>query len=204
MRKWSIVLPGAASAMLLAACAAPTAPAPSGQTGDGGTGQPKSGGALTVRVANDPFDWDLSYVGKSIPNGEGQAFIYNSMLGFKSGPDVKYDELILEPELAEKWTVSPDGKTFTFNLRQGVKFADKAPVNGRALTAADAKWSFEYWSRTGEFKDKKLPSAQFAWMYDGVQSITAPNPSTVVVTFEEPYAPFLNYAASDFNPVVPR
>ncbi|MSQ10563.1 MAG: ABC transporter substrate-binding protein [Dehalococcoidia bacterium] len=203
MHKWSILLPGAASALLFAACAAPTAPAPTGQTGDS-NGQPKSGGAMTVRIANDPFDWDLSYVGKSIPNGDGQAFIYSSLLGFKSGPDVRYDELILAPELAEKWTVSPDGKTFTFNLRPGVKFADKAPVNGRALTSTDVKWSYEYWSRTGEFKDKRLPTAQFAWMFDGVQSVEAPNATTVVVRFEEPYAPFLNYAASDFNPVVPR
>lgn len=42
------------------------------------------------------------------------------------------------PALAESWTVSDDGTTFTFVLREGVKFS-----NGRDLTPEDVKWSFE-------------------------------------------------------------
>jgi ABC-type transport system substrate-binding protein len=42
------------------------------------------------------------------------------------------------PCLAEKWDVSADGKTYTFHLRPNAKFH-----NGRAMTAADVKWSFE-------------------------------------------------------------
>lgn len=44
----------------------------------------------------------------------------------------------LQPALAEKWDVSPDGKTYTFHLRSGVKFH-----NGREMTASDVKYSWE-------------------------------------------------------------
>ena len=160
-----------------------------------GEGKPKHGGVLNVRVNNDPFDWDLSYVGKSTPNGYGQVMGYNSLLGFEFGPDVKYEELILRPELAERWEVSPDAKAFTFYLRRGVKFANMPPVNGRELTSKDVKWSYEYWSRTGEFKDKKLPQGQLESFFEGLEAIETPDDYTVVVRFKEPFAPFLNYAA---------
>ena len=192
-----LLLPGL---LLAAACSAPSA-SPSGGAASGST-DPKPGGSLALRITGDPFDWDLSYVGKSIPNGDSQPFIYNSLLGYKTGPGLKHAELVLRPELAETWAVSPDGSTFTFNLRKGVKFAPKEPVNGRELTAADVKWSYEYWSRSGQFKDKKLPTGQFGWMYEGLKAVDTPDDHTVVVRFSEPFAPFLNYAASDYNPVV--
>lgn len=44
----------------------------------------------------------------------------------------------VEPRLAEKWEISPDGATYTFTLRSGVKFH-----NGKDLTSADVKWSIE-------------------------------------------------------------
>lgn len=169
----------------------------------GGT-SPKAGGTINLQVPIDPFDWDLSYVGKSSPNGNGQAFAYESLLGFKTGPDIKNTDLIMRPELAEKWEVSADAKTYTFHLRPGLKFANLPPVNGRDLTSADVKFSFEYWSRTGAIKDKKLPQGQFDYMFEGMESLETPDARTVVVKFKDSFVPFLNYAASDYNPVVAR
>src|SRR5205823_13604439 len=150
---WPLIL---TAAVLTLACAAPTPGAPASSSADG----PKYGGVLKERITTDPFDWDLSYVGKSIPNGDGMSFAYNSLLGYKYGPDVAFNDLSLRPELAESWQVSPDAETFTFNLKKGVRFAELAPVNGRELTSADVKFSYEYWSRTGDYK--ALPPAQFA------------------------------------------
>ncbi len=204
MRRATFLVLVAALAVSAMACSAPVSPAAPAGGGQPAAGQPKLGGALNLRILGDPFDWDLSYVGKSEPNGGGMAYVYNSLLGFKTGPDLKFADLILRPELAETWDTSADGKTFTFHLRKGVKFADKAPINGRDLTAADVKWSYEYWSRSGALKDKKLPTGQFAWMFEGLAGVDAPDASTVMVRFTDPFAPFLSFAASDFNPVVPH
>jgi peptide/nickel transport system substrate-binding protein len=168
-----------------------------------GTGQPKQGGKVALNVGTDPFDWDLSYVGKSIPNGNGQALAYESLLGFKYGANVKYGDLQVVPELAQKWE-DPDAQTFTFHLRPGVKFANLPPVNGRELTSADVKWTYEYWSRTGSMAGKNLPQAQFAWFFEGMDSIQTPDAQTVVIRFKEPFAPFLSYAAAEYNPIVPH
>lgn len=165
-------------------------------------GQPKSGGVLKTRVTNDPFDWDITYVGRSNPNSEGLALAYNSLLGYKYGPDVAFDVSVLQPELAERWEVSPDAKRFTFYLKKGVRFADLAPVSGRELTSADVKWTYEYGSRSGDFK--KLPTAQFETFFEGLDRIETPDPYTVAIHFKDPFVPFLNYAASDFNPIIPR
>ena len=100
--------------------------------------------------------------------------------------------------------MSADAKTYTFHLRKGVQFANLPPVSGRALTAADVVWSFDYWSRTGQFKDAKLQPSFLAPRFEGVEKIEAPDPSTVVVRFKDPFVPFLTYAALDWLPVVPH
>ena len=94
-------------------------------------------------------------------------------MGLERGPNIPYSQLKVEPELADKYE-SPDAQTWTFHLRPGVAFANLPPVNGRALTSEDVKWSFEYASRTGQFASKKLPQAQFDWYFEGLQSVQTP------------------------------
>jgi peptide/nickel transport system substrate-binding protein len=184
-----------------AACNAPQAPAPS--TGGDEAGKPKYGGVLNARVPTDFYDFDVSYTGKGT-NSRAQGLAHSSLLAFETGPGVGYAEYKLKPGLAESWQVSPDGTTLTYNLRKGLKFADLPPVNGRALTAEDVKWTYEYGSRTGTVKDKKLPTGQFDWMFEGLQEITTAGPQTVTVRFKEPFAPFLNYSGHILNPILAR
>lgn len=182
--------------MALACTAAqPAAQAP------GADDQPRYGGTFNVSTTTDPFDFDFSYTGSN----SGAVYVreaYMTLLRLKTGPDIGFSEVNIEPLLAERWEVTSDAKTSTFHLRKGVKYADLPPVNGREITAADVKFSFEYTSRTGEFA--KLSASTFAYMFEGLESIQTPDPYTVVVKFKEGFAPFLSYAASSDNPIMPR
>jgi peptide/nickel transport system substrate-binding protein len=77
------------------------------------------------------------------------------------------------PELATQWTRSPDGLTWTFKLRDDVKWSD-----GKPLTSADVKYTFE---RT---RDEEW--ANFSPFTEGFTKVTAPDKTTVVVTTKEP------------------
>ena len=67
-----------------------------------------------------------------------------------------------------------------------MKFHNKPPVNGREVTAADAKYSLERFMAKSAFKTRLEP----------VQSIEATDRHTLKITLKEPYAPFLNHLAS--------
>lgn len=62
----------------------------------------------------------------------------------------KNDKFEPVPDLAESFEAAPDYKTFTFRLRQGIKFH-----NGRALSASDVKYTFETMMAKGFASDKK-------------------------------------------------
>lgn len=93
------------------------------------------------------------------------------------------------PMLAESVQVSPDGKTYTFKLRPGVKFH-----NGATLGSADVLWS---WNRWMDPNTKWLCAADF----DGsrglkVESVAAPDAATVVFKLSQPSALFLSNMAA--------
>src|SRR5438105_4156330 len=96
------------------ACARPAA-SPAAVTEDAG---PKYGGTFTKPVRSDPFDWDITYQGTTVPNDVSMGLGYNSLLNIKPGG--AFAELSLIPALAESWDVSPDAKSFTYRLRHGV------------------------------------------------------------------------------------
>ncbi len=189
-------------AALMAACGTTQPLAPAANSGTAAD-TPKMGGVLNT-VGEDFTDFDLVYQGKTIENARDHGLVYERLLAFKKGPGVDFVSQILEPQLAERWEVSADARTFTYYLRKGVKYANIAPVNGRELTSADVKWSLEYYSRSGEFADKKYPVSQMAAQYEGLDGIDTPDSYTVRVRFKEPFAPFLNYSASQWMPIVAK
>lgn len=87
-------------------------------------------------------------------------------------------ELGISPMLAESWETSEDGLTWTFKIREGVKFH-----NGKACTAQEVVRNFE---------DIIDPEQSFlAPDFASVESVEAPDDTTVVFTLKETFAPFL-------------
>jgi peptide/nickel transport system substrate-binding protein len=133
--------------------------------------------------------------------GRIMAWTNDSLLAYKSGSDVPYEQTTITPALAARWE-QPDAQSFTMHLQPNVGFASMPPVNGRKLTSEDVKFSYEYLARSGQFKDSKLPPSSAAPMLTGLDSIETPDPATVTIRFSQPYAPFLSYAASQWLPIV--
>lgn len=186
-------------AVFALACGPASAPVPSPPDAP-----PKSGGVLTSREQTNYNNLDPTIgLRGEITHVTNRA--YGGLLRFKNGPGVDYETLVIEPALAERWEASPDARSYSFHLRKGVRFAPIAPVNGREVTAADWKWSFEFIARVGPWKDVKFASAnQIAFKLEGVETIDAPDPSTLKVSFKDGFAPFLSYAATNELTVLPR
>jgi peptide/nickel transport system substrate-binding protein len=94
------------------------------------------------------------------------------------------EDTSIGPMLAESWAVSNEGKTYTFRLRQGVKFH-----NGATMTAEDVIWSLKRWLD---------PATQWRCLSEfgpsgiaRIEKIEAPDPQTVAVTLDQPTALFL-------------
>jgi peptide/nickel transport system substrate-binding protein len=161
--------------------------------------KPKTGGDFTWAQQIDPFDYDPT--GKVLQNGPWIELGYNSLLAIKHGAGVGYTDLVSEPSLAEKWE-TPDAQTFTFHVHQGAKWQNLPPVNGRPVTADDVRFSMEYQSRTGAFKDSKIPTSINVSMYEGLDSVQTPDASTAVVKFKQPFVPFLQHMSLERNAIL--
>jgi peptide/nickel transport system substrate-binding protein len=100
-----------------------------------------------------------------------------------------YDDQYLStaPGLAESWTTSEDGLTWTFKIRQGVKWSD-----GEPLTAKDIAFSYTY--------QQDLELTAFLSSLDGIKSAEAPDDTTLVITCDRPKADIL----SMWVPVIPE
>ncbi|HTL11477.1 MAG TPA: peptide-binding protein [Bdellovibrionota bacterium] len=96
-----------------------------------------------------------------------------------------------EPQLAEKWTVSKDGKVFTFTIRKGVKWHD-----GQPLTVQDVKFSFDV-----IFNDK-YHTAHLRPYYEGLEKCEIVDDHTVKFTAKTKY--FRNFDSAAELTVVPK
>ncbi|HEY2689504.1 MAG TPA: ABC transporter substrate-binding protein [Streptosporangiaceae bacterium] len=96
----------------------------------------------------------------------------------------------VKPLLATSYTMSSDKKTYTFQLRKGVKFS-----NGKTMTSADVKFSI----------DQNRKAAQgWAYLDSAIKSVDAPSPDTVVINLKFPWAPLLADLSIFANGIVPN
>ncbi len=155
--------------------------------------QPKAGGILKVAASWDvgPMDPTISAAGGTIivPN-----MVYNRLIGIVRGPKADPFKMELQPELAQSWERSPDGLTYTFNIRPGIKWQNLPPLNGREFVAADAMYALQRYSKEGAHRA----------YYVNVDSFEAPDSSTLRIKMKRPVVDFLNPLGSDKQPVFPR
>jgi peptide/nickel transport system substrate-binding protein len=109
--------------------------------------------------------------------------IYDGLVRFKDGT------LEVEPALAESWTVSEDGKTYSFNLRKDVKFHD-----GSAFNAEAVKFNFDRMLKedhpfydTGPFP--------LSFNFSSIEAVNVIDDSAVEFKLKEAFAPFLSNLA---------
>ncbi|MSQ32079.1 MAG: ABC transporter substrate-binding protein [Dehalococcoidia bacterium] len=109
-------------------------------------------------------------------------FAADKLVGREPNPDDILSKLA--PGLAESWSISDDLKRYTFKIRKGVKWHNIAPVNGRELTVDDVVYTIN------RYKEK---DSVYVSTYSNIESVTAPDSSTVVLNLKEPSA----WAAND-------
>jgi len=138
----------------------------------GAADAPKRGGTLTLAVRRD-------------------LVIMNPLVGTRSTEqairDLMYDSLLaldlkgnVQPNLAERWEISRDGRVYTFHLRRGVKFHD-----GREMSAEDVKFSMDY---TMNPKNGAYGSSKLAM----VEKVEIVDRASLRVTMKKPSPAFLS------------
>src|SRR5918992_4078266 len=145
--------------------------------------EPQRGGILKVSLSGDPPSLDMHQEQTfmvTIP----MSTVYNTLIMFDPHD---YPKII--GDLAQAWTVSDDGMTWTFTLHRGVKFHD-----GSELTAADVKAS---WDKI-VFPPEGVVSPRKS-LYQMVKSIAAPERYTVIFRLHYPAASFLSMLAHPAN-----
>jgi len=171
VRPWSalfIVL-----ALIAGACGgtpasiSPSSGSSSGPSADAGS--PKAGGSIVAAIEGEPGSMDPAF---------SYDFVSGLAVSSVTEPLLKFceNDQQLCPNLAESYTVSDDGKTYTLKIRQGVKFHD-----GSTMTVDDVLFSLN------RVRDPDVGS-YVGWMLAKVADVVAPDANTVVITLSEPDA----------------
>ena len=164
IRSLSLVAIAGAATLSFAACSAPAATSAASTITVAETTAPTTLDPQGSGMFADRFAWQLSYECLLTTTADGT----------------------IQPALATKWEKSPDGLTYTFTLRDGVKFH-----NGAGFTSDDVVYTFE--------RLRKSPDGIDTELFPTWKDVKAIDPSTVAFTLSKPDAGFVNNMA---NPLV--
>lgn len=166
----------------------------------GGPGAPRAEtdrNVLHLYLESDPASLDPIQA-VDVYRGRMVAYLFDGL--------VQYRDDRLQPNLAQRWETSDDGRTYTFHLRDDVTFH-----NGRRLVADDVRYSFERALRpasrsplTWVFDFIEGAAEMSAGEADRLRGLEVVGPGTVRITLTQPYAPFLSLMAMPAAHIVPR
>jgi peptide/nickel transport system substrate-binding protein/oligopeptide transport system substrate-binding protein len=164
----------------------------------GGGGGTERRTLVDSRDNYDPRSLDPA-LSTDVPTGRAVGYLFDGLTRFN--PDAR-----VIPALATSWETSPDGVTYTFHLRRGVTFSDGTPFVARQVLASwqrvlDPKvrggrgWPLYPILGAREFADGKAT---------GIQGLSAPDDSTLVVVLKEPFAIFPKLLAMPVAAIAPE
>jgi oligopeptide transport system substrate-binding protein len=164
----------------------------------GGDASPDRHTLVDSRDRDDPRSLDPA-LSTDVPTGRAVAYVFDGLVRFT--PEAR-----VEPALADRWDVSPDGMTYTFHLRRGVTFHDGTPFVARHVvssftraldpkTRAGRTWALTPVAGAEAFAAGQAPT---------VSGLAAPDDSTVVIRLVEPLATFPKLLAMPVASIVPE
>ncbi len=134
-----------------------------------------------------------------VPTGRVVSYLFDGLTRFT--PDAQ-----VVPGLARSWEISPDGLTYTFHLRNGVKFHD-----GRPFAAKNVIATFQRVLDPATKGGRTLPLHPIRGAEDyaagkatTIAGLSSPNDSTVIITLKEPLAIFPKFLAMPVASIVPE
>ena len=155
---------------------------------------------LVVCTEASPEGFDIVQYTTAVTADASAEALFNRLVDFKPGTTD------IQPALAERWEVSADGLTYTFHLRQGVKFHTTdyfTPT--RDFNADDVLWSLNRqldpnhpWHAKTSVGYPYFESMAFRQL---LKSVTKTDEHTVVITLNRPEAPFLRDLAMAFTSI---
>src|SRR5881396_1220129 len=152
------------------------------------TGTPRRGGILLAAIAADAPSLD-PHQETTFATIELVAPLYSTLLQIDP---LSYPKII--GDLAAEWKIAPDGLTYTFKIRPGIRFHDGSP-----LTAIDVKATYDKIVFPPEGVRSIRKNA-----YGAIASVEAPDPTTVVFKLKFPSASLLGNLASPWNVIYPK
>ena len=149
---------------------------------------PRRGGVLLAVIGADAPSLD-SHQESTFANIQMVAPLYSTLLQIDPH---NYPKVI--GDVASEWKISPDGLTYTFKIRQDIKFHDGSP-----LTAADVKATYDkiVSPPEGVRSVRKIH-------YSAVERVDAPSADTVIFKLKFPSASLLDNLASPWNVIYPK
>jgi peptide/nickel transport system substrate-binding protein len=129
------------------------------------------------RTLNFGLSTDTSIIDPSITGSSITALIDRNIVDSLVG---QAEDNRFTPWLAESWEINGDNTRYIFHLRQGVTFSDRTPLDAEAV-----KYNLD------RILDPKTTSSYARSLLGPIDSVTAPDERTVVITYHQPFAPLL-------------
>ena len=155
---------------------------------------PKRGGTFRLRSHVPPVHFDPQQTiafSTMIP----LSLAYSRLVKVKAGSAVVPGTQPIEGDLAESWERQGDN-IYVFKLKKGVRWHNKAPLNGRELTAEDVRYSYDRFLTIKGNANK--------YILEMVDKVEAPDRYTVKFTLREPNAWFVDRLASTSTWVIAK